>query len=122
MLNQWERYKSEDRVTGTKSCKTMKAWEIGDESLCRSVGSAVSWIRGKAMLQLCTFGKGMLPTPASAGMCALQMKGDAACLLANLCFQIGKTMGEVTKGESPTAVSTAATQQNEKHQSAANVA
>jgi len=52
------------------------------------------------MLQLCTFGKDMLPTLGSEETRGLQMNGHTASLAANLYFQNGKTMGEVTGASS----------------------
>jgi len=61
----------------------------------------------------------MLPTPAGTEMRVLQRKGHTACVAAKLCFQIGKTMGEVTDAVARAADATAATEYKEKAMSVA---
>lgn len=111
-----------DEVMDTKACKTLRAWEIRGEDLCRSVGSCILRTRGKPMLQLRTFGKDMLPRPAGRGMRVLQMKRRPACLAANLCFQNGKTLGEVTKEEGTLPANSSLIQRGETNLSTGEVA
>jgi len=63
----------------------------------------------------------MLPAPVGTGIRRLQMKGCTACLAATLCFQNGKTMGEVTEAARG-AIKTPATQSSQNNLSEAEVA
>jgi hypothetical protein len=55
------------------------------------------------------------------GMRRLQIKEHTACLAANLCFQNGKTMGEVTEEMVDSALDKSASRGNEKTLSSGGV-
>jgi hypothetical protein len=56
------------------------------------------------------------------GMRRLQIKEHTACLAANLCFQNGKTMGEVTKEEGTLIATSSLIQRGETNLSTGEVA